>query len=88
MTIYPFRGPLVRPSTESDKLEERDREEDEEEKGGDGRGGEDSEEQGDSFASEGDLSKKLAKALGGQKAAPVKSTGGVSMLSLRVQKKK
>jgi len=88
MTIYPFRGPLVRPSTESDKLEERDRNEDEEKGGGDG-GGEESEEQAsDSFASGSDFSKKLEKALGGQKAAGVKvaKKSGISVLSVRLKK--
>ena len=89
MTIYPFRGPLVRPSTESDKLEERDREE--EEKQGDGRDGEDSEDDqpGDSFAAEGDLAKKLEKAIGGRNPAVITRAGapGTSVLAIRAGKK-
>jgi hypothetical protein len=86
MTIYPFRGPLVRPSTESDKLAERDREEDD--KGGDGGGGEESnEEPGDSFASGSDFSKKLEKALGGKKSAPATArAGGTSVLAIRLKR--
>jgi hypothetical protein len=87
MTIYPFRGPLVRPSTESDRLEERDRDEDEEEKGGGSGGEEIEEEESDSFAAESDASRKRKKALGGPtvalKPAP---TSGISVLSVRLKK--
>jgi hypothetical protein len=87
MTIYPFSGPLVRPSTESDRLEERDRNEDEEEKGG-GSGGEEIEDdESDSFAAESDASRKRKKALGGPtlalKPAP---KSGVSVLSVRLKR--
>ena len=89
MTIYAFRGPLVRPSTESAKLEERERDE-EEEQGGDGRDGEEAEDHpSDSFAAGGDLSKKLEKAIGGRQVLPVirASAPGNNVLAIRAFKK-
>jgi hypothetical protein len=91
MTIYPFRGPLVRPSTESAQLDEQERDEDENH-GGDGSGGEESadEEDSDSFtAAEGERSRKLARALGARAQVPLqrRDSTGVSVLSIRVKKK-
>ncbi len=66
--IYPFKGPLVRPSTESAALEERGRREDEDDsEQGDGQGGQDRDEQdGDSFGADEMAAKQREKALGGK----------------------